>query len=61
MQQIDQLSREEKIRLIKLRFKTRADLWLYMTERLGYLMQTLKNTTMSHLDDILYERKKVLH
>ena len=31
-----------------------------MTERLGYLMQTLKNTRRSHLEDILYERKKVL-
>ena len=60
MQQIDSLSHDEKIRLIMMRYKSAKDLWTYMTERLGYLMQTLKNTRRSHLEDILHERKKVL-
>ena len=60
MQQIDQLSQDEKIRLIMMRYKSAKDLWLYMTERLGYLMPTLKNCRLKHIQDILYGRKKVL-
>ena len=43
MQQIEQLSKEEKIRLIMLRYKSSKDLYIYMSERLGYLLPTLKN------------------
>ena len=43
MQQLDSLSKEEKIRLIMLRFKSSKDLYIYMAERLGYLLPTLKN------------------
>ena len=60
MQQIDQLSQDEKIRLIMMRYRSAKDLWLYMTERLGYLMPTLKNCRLKHIQDILYGRKKVL-
>ena len=60
MQQIDQLSQDEKIRLIMMRYKSAKDLWLYITERLGYLMPTLKNCRLKHIQDILYGRKKVL-
>jgi hypothetical protein len=60
MQQIEQLSQEEKIRLILLRYKSAKDLWTYMTERLGYLMPSLKNCRLKHIQDILYKRKKVL-
>ena len=60
MQQIDQLSQDEKIRLIMMRFKSAKDLWTYSTERLGYLMPTLKNCRLKHIQDILYGRKKVL-
>ena len=60
MQQIEQLSKQEKIRLILLRFKTAKDLWTYMTERLGYLMPSLKNCRLKHCQDIMYGNKKVL-
>ena len=60
MQQLDQLSKEEKIRLIRMRYRSTKDLWTYMTERLGYLLPTLKNCRHKHILDILYERKKVL-
>ena len=43
-----------------LRYKSAKDLWTYMTERLGYLMPTLKNCRLKHIQDILYGRKKVL-
>jgi hypothetical protein len=54
MQQIDSLSHDEKIRLIMMRYKSAKDLWTYMTERLGYLMPSLKNTRLKHIQDILY-------
>jgi hypothetical protein len=60
MQQIDSLSHDEKIRLIMMRYKSAKDLWTYMTERLGYLMPSLKNCRLKHIQDILYQRKKVL-
>ena len=43
-----------------LRFKTAKDLWTYMTERLGYLMPSLKNCRLKHCQDIMYGKKKVL-
>ena len=43
-----------------LRYKSAKDLWTYMTERLGYLMPSLKNTRLKHIQDILHKRKKVL-
>ena len=43
-----------------LRYKSAKDLWTYMTERLGYLMPTLKNCRLKHIQDILYGKKKVL-
>ena len=55
-----ELSQEEKIRLILLRFKSTKDLWTYMTERLGYLLPSLKNCSHKHIMDILHKRKKVL-
>ena len=44
-----------------LRYKSVKDLHTYMTERLGYLMPTLKNCRLSHIQDILYGKKKVLY
>ena len=43
-----------------MRYKSAKDLWLYMTERLGYLMPELKNCRLKHIQDIMYGRKKVL-
>ena len=60
MQSLDQLSQEEKLRLIMIRYKSAKDLHTYMTERLGYLMPSLKNCRFAYIQDILYKRKKVL-
>ena len=60
MKTLDQLSREEKINLIMARFRTVKDLHTYMSERLNYLLPPFKNTRLSHLQDILYKKKKVL-
>ena len=43
-----------------MRYKSAKDLWTYMTGRLGYLMPSLKNCMLKHIQDILYSRKKVL-
>ena len=43
-----------------IRYKSAKDLWTYMTERLGYLMPSLKNCRLQHIQDILHKRKKVL-
>ena len=61
MHQLDQLSKEEKIRMIMMRYKSVKDLWTYMTERSGYLMPSLKNCRLKHIQDILYGRKKFLY
>ena len=42
------------------RFQTVKDLHTYMSERLNYLLPPFKNTRLSHLQDILYKKKKVL-
>ena len=60
MQGLDNLSRDEKIRLIMMRFKTVKDLHTYMSEHLNFLLPPYKSTRLSHLQDILYEKKKVL-
>ena len=60
MQSLDQLSREEKLRLIMMRYKTVKDLYVYMSERLNYLLPSFKNCRLSHLQDIMYGKKKVL-
>ena len=61
MPNLDQLSKEEKIRMIMMRYKSVKDLWTYMTERSGYLMPSLKNCRLKHIQDILYGRKKFLY
>ena len=49
MQGLDNLSRDEKIRLIMMRFKTVKDLLTYMSEHLNFLLPPYKSTRLSHL------------
>ena len=46
--------------LLKSRFKNTKDIHSYMTERLGYLMPSLKACRLQHIQDILSGRKKAL-
>ena len=61
MQQKGEFSYEQKIMLCKSRFRSTKDLWLYMTERLEYLMPSCKHTRLDHIQAILQGKKKVLH
>ena len=72
---MEKLSYEEKINMIRQRYRSTKDLWLYLTERCtytplllllllcfigGYLMPSLKNCRLKHIQDIFAGRKKVL-
>ena len=58
--QTSELSQQQKILLLKSRFKNTKDIHSYMTERLGYLMPSLKACRLQHIQDILSGRKKAL-
>ena len=74
MEAMDGLSVQDKLNLIRQRFKTTKDLWIYTTERrklkrfisiikcflVGYLMPSLKNCRLQHIQDVLSNRKKHL-
>lgn len=65
MASIEQLSYQDKISIIRSRYKSTKDLYVYMTERrklilllrlkfvlpylVGYLMPTLKNCRLQHI------------
>ena len=64
---------QQKIMLLRSRYKSTKDLWLYMTQHrkyahypidmsfvVNYLLPSLKQTRLSHLQDILSGKKKAL-
>ena len=60
MESFDQLTYQDKITMIRNRYKSTKEIYLYMTERLGFYMPTLKNCRLKHIQDILTKKKKVL-
>ena len=57
---IADMSNRDKMVMIRHRYKSTKDLHQYMVERLGYLLPSLKNCRLKHIQDILSRKKKVL-
>ena len=57
---MQQLSFDEKVKLILSRYRCTKDLWLYMTTRMGVLLPPLTKCQRKFLNQIMYQRKKYL-
>ena len=58
MADLSHLSRADKVRLIRTRFRMTEDLWIYFTTRMGAHLPPLKKTPRKFLVDCMLGRKK---